>query len=95
MYEFWTLKEGINIIKKNYWEGWNRALSGTKNKNLINIFINNPFGTIFIKPLEASNKAKNVEHIFKLFNRVIEKIAKKPIVQVIREYVSTYKTKNK
>ncbi|KAI0515964.1 hypothetical protein KFK09_008635 [Dendrobium nobile] len=104
MYELrtWILKEElqntertIDEIKRTWIEtgvtimsdGW----SDMKSRSLINILVNNPYGTVFLRSVEASDEVKNATFIFNLLDGVIEEIGEQLVVQVVTDNASAYK----
>ncbi|XP_028557074.1 uncharacterized protein LOC110108718 [Dendrobium catenatum] len=104
MYELrtWILKEElqntertIGEIKRTWIEtgvtimsdGW----SDMKSRSLINILVNNPYGTVFLRSVEASDEVKNATFIFNLLDGVIEEIGEQLVVQVVTDNASAYK----
>ncbi|XP_028551493.1 uncharacterized protein LOC114579844 [Dendrobium catenatum] len=104
MYELrtWILKEelqnterSIGEIKRTWIEtgvtimsdGW----SDMKSRSLINILVNNPYGTVFLRSVEASDEVKNATFIFNLLDGVIEEIGEQLVVQVVTDNASAYK----
>ncbi|XP_020696649.1 uncharacterized protein LOC110109791 [Dendrobium catenatum] len=103
MYELrtWILKELQNIehnideIKRTWIEtgvtimlnGW----SDMKSRSLINILVNNPYSTVFLRSVEASDEIKNAEFIFNLIDGVVDEIGEQLVVQVVTDNASAYK----
>ncbi|KAL0928861.1 hypothetical protein M5K25_000788 [Dendrobium thyrsiflorum] len=104
MYELrtWILKEelhnteqSIDEIKRTWSEtgvtimsdGW----SDMKSRSLINILVNNPYGTVFLRSIEASDEVKNADFIFNLLDGVVEEIGEQLVVQVVTDNASAYK----
>ncbi|XP_020682348.1 uncharacterized protein LOC110099509 [Dendrobium catenatum] len=65
--------------------------SDIKNRSLINILVNNPYGTVFLRSIEASDEVKNATFIFNLLDGIIEEIDEQLIVQVVTDNASAYK----
>ncbi|XP_020690214.1 uncharacterized protein LOC110105164 [Dendrobium catenatum] len=104
MYELriWILKEELQNIErsideiKRTWietgvtimcDGW----FDMKSRSLINILVNNPYGTVFLRSVEASDEVKNAAFIFNLLYGIIEEIGEQLVVQVVTDNVSAYK----
>ncbi|XP_020704539.1 uncharacterized protein LOC110115609 [Dendrobium catenatum] len=99
MYELgtWILKELLNtersieVIKRTWNEtgvtimsdGW----SDIKSRSLINILVNNPYGTVFLRSVEALDEVKNATFIFNLLDGGGEQL----VVQVVTDNASAYK----
>ncbi|KAL0919159.1 hypothetical protein M5K25_011233 [Dendrobium thyrsiflorum] len=104
MYELrtWILKEelhnteqSIEEIKQTWSEtgvtimsdGW----SDMKSRSLINILVNNPYGTVFLRSVEASDEVKNADFLFNLLDGVVKEIGEQLVVQVVTDNASAYK----
>ncbi|KAL0904189.1 hypothetical protein M5K25_026264 [Dendrobium thyrsiflorum] len=74
---------GITIMS----DGW----SDIKNRSLINILINNPYGMMFLRSVEASDEVKIIDFIFNLLDGVVEEIEEQSVVQVVTDNASAYK----
>ncbi|KAK2651670.1 hypothetical protein Ddye_011526 [Dipteronia dyeriana] len=72
-------------------DGW----SDTRNRGLINILVNNPHGTIFLKSIDASDRVKDAEYLFTLLDGVVEEIEERLVVQVVIDNASAYKATRK
>ncbi|XP_028550851.1 uncharacterized protein LOC110112362 [Dendrobium catenatum] len=97
----WILKElestdkSIEEIKKTWAQtgvtimsdGW----SDIKHRSLINILINNPYGTVFLRSIEASDQVKDAEFIFRLLDSIVEEIGEHLVVQIVTDNASSYK----
>ncbi|KAI0503611.1 hypothetical protein KFK09_014545 [Dendrobium nobile] len=68
-------------------DGW----SDMKSWSLINILINNPYGTVFLRSVKASDEVKNAEFIFNLLDGVVEEIGEQLVAQVVTDNASAYK----
>jgi len=68
-------------------DGW----SEIKYRSLINILINNLYGTVFLRSIEASDQVKDVEFIFGLLDSIIEKVGEHLVVQIMPDNASSYK----
>lgn len=69
-------------------DGW----SDMKNKSLINILVNNPYDTIFLRSVDAFDRVSYVDYIFSILDETIEEIWEKIMVQIITDNASAYKT---
>ncbi|KAK2660611.1 hypothetical protein Ddye_007144 [Dipteronia dyeriana] len=102
----WILKEEYNSTTKiiddlkKTWEdtgvsmlsnGW----SDTRNRGPIDILVNNPHGTIFLKSIDASDRVKDMEYLFTLLDEVVEEIGERLVVQVVTDNASAYKAAGK
>ncbi|VFQ71136.1 unnamed protein product [Cuscuta campestris] len=78
----WT-HTGVTIMS----DGW----SDTRNRGLINILVNNQFGTIFLRSVDASDKVKDADYLFQLLDGIVEEIGEEIVVQVVTDNASAYK----
>ncbi|KAL0919971.1 hypothetical protein M5K25_009065 [Dendrobium thyrsiflorum] len=69
-------------------DGW----SDIKHRSLINILINNPYGTVFLRSVEASDQVKDAEFIFRLLDSIVDEVGVYLVVQVVTDNASAYKT---
>lgn len=53
-----------------------------KGRCLINFLVNCPYGTVFLKSIDASEHVKNADLIVAMINEVIEDVGEANIVQV-------------
>ncbi|KAL0906544.1 hypothetical protein M5K25_025046 [Dendrobium thyrsiflorum] len=104
MYELrtWILKEDLHNTEQSIEEikrTWSETgvtimsdrRSDMKSRSLINILVNNPYGTVFLRSAEASDEVKNAEFIFNLLDGVVEEIGEQLVVQVVTDNASAYK----
>ncbi|XP_057780074.1 uncharacterized protein LOC130998677 [Salvia miltiorrhiza] len=68
-------------------DGW----SDMRNKSLINFLVNNQYGIVFLKTMDASDVVKNAQKLFELLDEVVEEIREEHIVHVITDNAATYK----
>lgn len=98
----WILTEEVNTTKKmvedvkKTWpstgvtimsDGW----TDIKGRSLINFLVNNPEGTVFLKCVDASDKIKDANLLFKLLDEVVEEVGEEYVVQVVTDNASNYK----
>ncbi|MFS8020281.1 putative ribonuclease H-like superfamily [Helianthus anomalus] len=74
---------GVSLLS----DGW----SDMRNRSLINFLVNNQYGTVFLKTVDASNCVKDADKIFELLDGVIEEIGEDIVVQVVTDNASNYK----
>ena len=67
-------------------DGW----TSRTNKTLINFLVNCPFGTMFVKSIDASSFMKTREKTFELLDTFVEQIGEANVVQVVSDNVSNY-----
>lgn len=61
----------------------------TRNKTLINLLVNSPKGTMFIKSIDASSYAESGTKMFYLLDKFVEDIGEDNVVQVVTDSTST------
>ncbi|KAM0041362.1 putative ribonuclease H-like superfamily [Helianthus debilis subsp. tardiflorus] len=74
---------GVSLLS----DGW----SDMRNRSLINFLVNNQYGTVFLKTVDASNCVKDAEKILELLDGVIEEIGEDIVIQVVTNNASNYK----
>ncbi|XP_062102910.1 uncharacterized protein LOC133813893 [Humulus lupulus] len=90
-----TTSEIVNEIKATWKrtsvsllsDGW----SDMRNRSLINFLVNNPYGTVFLKTIDASDCVKDAQKLFELLDDVVEEIGEDIVIQVITDNASAYK----
>ncbi|KAI3675421.1 hypothetical protein L1987_85011 [Smallanthus sonchifolius] len=98
----WILKEEVNttsvMVKdiKDTWKATGVSLlsdgwSDMRNRSLINFLVNNQYGTVFLRTVDASDCIKNAQKIFELLDEVVEEIGEDIVVQVVTDNASAYK----
>ncbi|KAL5543424.1 hypothetical protein UlMin_007208 [Ulmus minor] len=93
--EYNTTTKIVDEIKKNWpqtrvsilSDGW----TDTRNRSLINFLVNNPYGTVFLKCIDASEYIKDDDLLFKLLNDIVEEVREHLVVQVVTDNASAYK----
>ena len=58
---------------------------------MINFLVNNPYGTIFLKTVDASKSVKDAKLVFELLDGFVEEIGEEIVVQVVTDNASAYK----
>lgn len=66
--------------------GW----SDMRNQSLINFLVNNQYGTVLLRIVDASNCIKMLKKI-KLLDEAVEEIGEDIMVQVVNDNASAYK----
>ncbi|KAJ0757892.1 putative transcription factor/ chromatin remodeling BED-type(Zn) family [Helianthus annuus] len=74
---------GVSLLS----DGW----SDMRNRSLINFLVNNQYGTVFLKTVDASDCVKDANKIFELLDGVVEEIEEDVVVQVVTDNASAYK----
>ncbi|XP_052621725.1 uncharacterized protein LOC111887896 [Lactuca sativa] len=74
---------GVSLLS----DGW----SDMRNRSLINFLVNNQYGTVFLRTIDASDCIKNAQKIFELLDEVVEEIGEDIVVQVVTDNASAYK----
>ncbi|XP_075077258.1 uncharacterized protein LOC142163997 [Nicotiana tabacum] len=71
--------------------------TGRNEKMIINVLVNSPRGSVFLKSYDASNSSTDGSKMYSLFRKTIDKIGKENVVQIVTdnasENVSTVFTK--
>ena len=67
-------------------DGW----TSRTNRTLMNFLVNCPFGTMFVKSIDASSFMKIWEKTFELLNAFVEQIGEANVVQVVSDNGSNY-----
>ncbi|XP_077248253.1 uncharacterized protein LOC143887897 [Tasmannia lanceolata] len=68
-------------------DGW-KDING---RTLINFLAYCPRGTVFLKCIDASSEQKNAKYLFKLFDKVVEEVGEKYVVQFVTDNAANYK----
>ncbi|KAK3225991.1 hypothetical protein Dsin_005853 [Dipteronia sinensis] len=76
-------KTGVSIMS----DGW----KDMRGRQLINFLVNNPYGTVFLKSVDASDAIKEATLLFNLLDSVIEEVGEDLVVQVVTDNASNYK----
>ena len=102
----WILKEEVKITEvfvndvRKTWiqigvsilsDGW----KDMRGRSLINFLVNNPYGTIFLRSIDASDVVKNADMLFKLLDNIVEEVREEIVVQVVTDNASAYKAAGK
>ncbi|KAI0496146.1 hypothetical protein KFK09_022453 [Dendrobium nobile] len=101
----WILKElestnrSIEKIKKTWAQTEATIMSDVwsdiKHRSLINILINNTYGTVFLMSIEASDQVKDVEFTFGLLYSIVDEVGEYLAVQLVIDNASSYKAVGK
>ncbi|KAL0917971.1 hypothetical protein M5K25_013083 [Dendrobium thyrsiflorum] len=88
-------RQSIEEIKRTWSETGVTIMSDEwsdmKSRSLINILVNNPYGTVFLRSIDASDEVKNADFIFNLLEGVVEEIGEQLVVRVVTDNASAYK----
>ncbi|KAJ9555338.1 hypothetical protein OSB04_009952 [Centaurea solstitialis] len=76
-------KTGVSLLLN----GW----SDEKNRSLINFLVNNQYGTVFLRTVDASDCVEDAQKLFKLLDAIIEEIGEDIVIQVVTDNESVYK----
>lgn len=79
--EEWTTY-GCSIMS----DGW----TDRRQRTIINILVNSPSGTVFLKSIDGSNFVKTGQKLFELLDAMVEKVGVKNVVQVVTDNGSNY-----
>lgn len=74
---------GVSILS----DGW----KDIRGRSLINFLVNNPYGTVFLKSVDASDAIKDANLLFKLLDDVVEEVGEDIVIQVVTDNASNYK----
>ncbi|CAI9293365.1 unnamed protein product [Lactuca saligna] len=66
-----------------------------KGRCFINFLVNCPFGTVFLKSIDASEHVKNAQLIVEMINEVIKDVGEETVVQFITDNESNFKATGK
>ena len=72
-------------------DGW----TNQKRSPIINFLVYCPRGTMFFKSLDVLGQRKDADTLFKLFDKVVQEVGAKHIVQFISNNDSSYKSAGK
>ncbi|KAK2658374.1 hypothetical protein Ddye_004907 [Dipteronia dyeriana] len=76
-------KTGVSIMS----DGW----KDMRGRHLINFLVNNPYGTVFLKSVDASDAIKDAILLFNLMDYLIEEVGDDIVVQMVTDNASNYK----
>ena len=76
-------KTGVSLLSNSWTDG--------RNRTLINFLVNNPYGTIFFKTVDASESVKDAKLLSELLDGLVEEIGEEIVVQVVTDNASAYK----
>ncbi|CAH9109736.1 unnamed protein product [Cuscuta epithymum] len=82
----WT-QTGVSILS----DGW----KDMRGRQLINFLVNNPYGTVFLKSVDASDQVKDAQMLCKLLDSVVEEVGEDIVTQVVTDNASNYKAAGK
>ncbi|XP_020698286.1 uncharacterized protein LOC110110965 [Dendrobium catenatum] len=105
MYELrtWMLNEEVKTtskmvddVKKTWIEteviimsdGW----SDIRHRSIINFLVNNLYGIVFLKSVDASSFVNNAQLLFEMLDEVVEEVGHTLIVHVVTDNANAYKT---
>jgi len=77
------VQTGVSILS----DGW----KDMRGRQLINILVNNPHGTVFLRSIDVSDAVKDASMLFKLLDDVVEEVGEDNVVQVVTDNASNYK----
>jgi len=67
-------------------DGW----TDQRNRNLINILVSCPVGTMFLKSVDASDKVKTTQIICQMMEEVVQEVGEEHVVQIVTDNASNY-----
>jgi hypothetical protein len=59
-------------------------------RNILNLLVNSPKGTFFLKTIDASDMLESSEKLFKMMDDVVEEVGEENVVHVVTEYTPYY-----
>ncbi|KAI0528848.1 hypothetical protein KFK09_001391 [Dendrobium nobile] len=77
------IETGVTIMS----DGW----SDIRHRSIINFLVNNPYGTVFLKSVNASSFVKDAQLLFEMLDEVVEEVGDALVVQVVTDNASAYK----
>ncbi|KAI0526896.1 hypothetical protein KFK09_002489 [Dendrobium nobile] len=77
------IETGVTIMS----DGW----SDIRHRSIINFLVNNPYGTVFLKSIDASSFVKDAQLLFEMLDEVVEEVGDALVVQVVTDNASAYK----
>ncbi|KAI9174209.1 hypothetical protein LWI28_013741 [Acer negundo] len=78
----WT-QTGVSILSDEW--------KDMRGRQLINFLVNNPYCTVCLKLVDASNVVKDAKLLFNLLDEVVEEVCEDIVVQVVTDNASNYK----
>jgi hypothetical protein len=78
----WKIK-GCTIMV----DGW----TDPKKRNILNILVNNPRRTFFLKSVDASNMLESPNKLFKMMDEIVEEVGEENVVQIVTDNTTYYK----
>ncbi|XP_065857049.1 uncharacterized protein [Euphorbia lathyris] len=93
------LKQEVKKVKleiRSYEEEWERhgcsimadGWTDKRQRTLINFLVNSHKGTVFIESIDASDYSTTGEKLYELFDRMVQKVGEKNVVQFITKQCS-------
>ncbi|KAK2646644.1 hypothetical protein Ddye_021839 [Dipteronia dyeriana] len=77
------IQTGVSIMS----DGW----KDMRGRQLLNFLVNNPYGTVFLKSVDASDVVKDATLLFELLDSVVEEVGEDLVIQVVTDNASNYK----
>ncbi|XP_058775073.1 uncharacterized protein LOC131649323 [Vicia villosa] len=68
-------------------DGW----TDRRRRTILNFLVNSPKGTVFLKSIDASDKSKTADKVFKMIDDVVAKVREDNVVQVVTDNAANYK----
>jgi len=59
-------------------------------RNILNLLVNSPKGTFFLKTIDASDMLESSEKLFKMMDDVVEEVGEENVVHIVTEYTPYY-----
>lgn len=68
-------------------DGWRDSVV---QKDIINIMVNSPKGSIFVKSMDVSDVSKNANMLFDILDKMVDEVGEANVVQVITDNAAAY-----
>ncbi|KAK2648527.1 hypothetical protein Ddye_016016 [Dipteronia dyeriana] len=77
------IQTGVSIMS----DGW----KDMRGRQMLNFLVNNLYGTVFLKSVDASDVVKDATLLFELLDSVVEEVGEDLMIQVVTDNASNYK----
>jgi hypothetical protein len=62
----------------------------TESRTILNLLVNSPKGTFFLKSIDASDMFESPDKLFKMMDDVVEEVGEENVVHIVTEYTEYY-----
>ena len=59
-------------------------------KDIVNLLMNSPKGSVFIRSMDVSDVVKDANLLFKILDDLVEEVGEENVVQVVTDNASNY-----